>query len=152
MQNKIQQTVIAGIGATAVMTAVMLLGGAMGMPKMSPPHMLSSMMGVPVFLGWLMHFMIGAIFAAGYIFFFNRWLRKIHSKVLKGVIFGVAVFIFAQIAIPILQSIFSAASAPPPGGSMVPMLMGGIIGHVIFGITVALIVPGEAALTEQIVR
>ena len=57
----------------------------------------SGMMGVPVIAGWLMHFMIGITFAAGYIFVFYP-LVKISNKYLKGALFGIAVFIFAQIA------------------------------------------------------
>ena len=64
MQTKIQQSVISGIVATIVMTLLMVLGGAMGMPKMNPPDMLSGMIGVPVAMGWAIHFMIGIIFAA----------------------------------------------------------------------------------------
>ena len=149
MQNKIKQAVIAGVAATAVMTAVIFIGGAMGMPKMSPPHMLSAMMGVPVFVGWIMHFMIGTIFAIGYVFFLNRWLKKIHSKVLKGVIFGIAVFIIAQIAIPILESIFGTGNMPQPEDSMALLITGSVIGHIIFGIAVALLVKPETPLIKQ---
>ena len=88
MQIKIQQSVISGIIATIVMTLLMLLGVALGMPKMSPPDMLAGMMGVPVALGWVIHFMIGIVFAAGYVFFFNSWLKKIVNKMARGAIYG----------------------------------------------------------------
>jgi len=151
MQNKIQQAVIAGIAATAVMTVVIFIGGAMGMPKMSPPDMLSAMMGVSVIVGWLMHFIIGIIFAMGYVFFLNNWLKKIHNKVLKGATFGMAVFIIAQIAIPILESIFGTGNMPQPEGSMALLLTGSIVGHVIYGITVALMVKPEIRPVKQVV-
>lgn len=152
MQNKIQQTVIAGIAATAVMTVVMFIGGTVGMPKMRPPDMLSAMMGIPVFVGWLLHFMVGTIFSAGYVFFLNSWLKKIHSKVLKGAIFGIAVFIIAQIAIPILESIFGKGSMPQPEGSMTLLVTGSIIEHVIYGITVAFMAKPETMPVKQAVR
>jgi len=143
MQNKIQQAVIGGFLATIVMTVMMVIAGAVGMPKMSPPAMLSSMMGFPLTLGWVMHFMIGILFAAGYVFFFNHWLQKIQSRVLKGAIFGIAVFAIAQIAMPILKAAFGAGNMPEPQGSMALLLMGSIIGHIVYGITVALVVKPE---------
>ncbi len=71
MKSKIAQSIIAGLVATAVMTGVGLMGPFMGLPKMNPAEMLSGMMGVPVIVGYLMHFMIGVIFAAAYVYLFN---------------------------------------------------------------------------------
>ena len=137
MTNKIQKTIIGGIIGTAVMTAVMMIAPIMGMPKMSPPAMLSMMMGIPITVGWLMHFMIGIIFAIAYTFFFINAVRKISSNILKGAIFGMAVFLFAQIIMAIMGMMFPM---PPMEGSMMLMMIGSIMGHVIFGITVALFV------------
>ena len=66
MNTKIQKTILAGIIGTAVMTLVMMIAPMMGMPKMCPPVMLSGMSGMPVFVGWIMHFMIGIVFAFAY--------------------------------------------------------------------------------------
>jgi uncharacterized membrane protein YagU involved in acid resistance len=138
MQTKIQQSVISGIVATIVMTLLMVVGGAMGMPKMSPPDMLATMMNVPLAAGWIMHFMIGIIFAAGYVFFFNKWLKKISNKIVKGAVYGIVVFIVAQIGFPILSVIFG--DIPQPEGSMALLMIGSIIGHIVFGIVIALLV------------
>jgi len=102
MSNKPTQAIIGGIVATIAFTIVTIIAPVMGMPKMSPPAMLSMMMGVPIVVGWLMHFMIGIIFALVYAFFFIKVVKKINSNILKGVIFGFAVFIFAQIALAIM--------------------------------------------------
>jgi hypothetical protein len=141
MTNKITQSLIAGIVGTAVMTLVMMLAAMMGMPKMSPPAMLSAMMGVPIIAGWLMHFMIGIIFAMIYAFLFIKAVRKVGSNILKGAIFGIAAFLFAQIAMAILGSMFPA---PAMEGSMALIMIGSIMGHIIFGIVVALFVKEQA--------
>lgn len=138
MITKITQAVIGGIIATTAMSIVMFLAPMMGMPKMSPPEMLSMMMGFPIIVGWMMHFMIGIIFAMSYAFFFIGLVKKVNNTFLKGIIFGLSVFIFGQIAIAILGAIFGGV--PPMEGSMMLIVIGSIIGHLLFGIVVALFV------------
>lgn len=137
MTTKIKQAFIGGIIGTAVMTVVMMIAPMMGMPKMNPPEMLSMMMGFPIVVGWLMHFMIGIIFAMAYAFFFFNFVKKVSNNILKGAIFGFAVFIFAQIMMAIMGMMFTM---PPMEGSMILVMVGSIIGHVIFGITVTMFV------------
>ena len=143
MSNKITQAIIGGIVATAVMTAVMMIAPMMGIPKMSPPAMLSMMMGFPIVVGWMMHFMIGIIFAIAYAFFFIKVVKKISNNILKGAIFGFAVFIFAQIAIAMMGAMMGGM--PPMEGSMMLIMIGSIMGHIIFGITVAMFVKEQVA-------
>lgn len=137
MTTKIKQSLIGGIIGTAVMTMIMFIAPMMGMPKMSPPEMLSMMMGFPIAVGWLMHFMIGIIFAMAYAFFFINLIKKVNNNILKGAIFGFAVFIFAQIMMAVMGILMPM---PPMEGSMMLMMVGSIMGHIIFGITVALFV------------
>ncbi|RPD99149.1 hypothetical protein EGM88_03930 [Aureibaculum marinum] len=66
MNTKMQRTVLAGIVGTAIMTIIMMIASLMGMPKMSPPQMLSGTLGMPIFVGWGMHFIIGVLFAFTY--------------------------------------------------------------------------------------
>jgi uncharacterized membrane protein YagU involved in acid resistance len=152
MQTKIQQSVISGIVATIVMTLLMVLGGAMGMPKMSPPAMLAGTMGVPVAIGWVIHFMIGIVFAAGYVFLFNNWLKKIASKITRGAVYGIVAFIVAQIGFPVMGAIFGDAAMPQPEGSMVLMMIGSVMGHVVFGIVIAMLVKPVTPFTKQILK
>jgi uncharacterized membrane protein YagU involved in acid resistance len=152
MQAKIQQSVISGIVATIVMSLLMMLGAAMGMPKMSPPDMLAGMMKLPVAVGWVMHFMIGVIFATGYVFFFNNWLKKISSKLLRGAVYGIVAFIVAQISFPILDVIFGDAVMPQPEDSMVLLMLGSIMGHVIFGIVIVLFVKPVVPFSKSSLR
>jgi hypothetical protein len=51
-----------------------------GIPKMSPPALLSMMMGVSIAVGWIMHCMIGIIFAIAYAFFFIKVVKKVNNN------------------------------------------------------------------------
>ena len=136
---------IGGIVGTAVMTMVMFIAPMMGMPKMSPPEMLSGMMGMPVFVGWIMHFMIGVIFALAYAFLFAPNV-KIENLILKGAIYGVAIFIFAQIMMAIMGAMMPM---PKMEGSMTMLMIGSLIGHIIFGIVAALVVGNSEIKINQ---
>lgn len=136
MNSTLQKTVLAGIVGTAAMTIVTFMAPMMGMPKMSVPGMLSGMTGLPIAIGWVMHFMIGTSFALGYTYFFSSKL-KIENLFVKGAVFGIIVFVFAQIMIPLIGMVMG--SIPPPEGGMMAMIMGALIGHVVYGIPVALI-------------
>jgi uncharacterized membrane protein YagU involved in acid resistance len=114
----------------------------MGMPKMDPAAMLSMMMGFPLVAGWMMHFMIGIVFALGYALLFMGVVRKVKSLVLKGVLFGLSAFVFAQVVMGIMGAMMGGM--PPMEGSMMLMMMGSIVGHVVFGIVVALMVKEDA--------
>jgi hypothetical protein len=118
----------------------MVLGAMMGMPEMSPPEMLSSMIGISILGGWVIHFIIGITFAAGYVFVFNGLLKKIKNKIIKGAVYGVIAFIIAQIAFPLMGVIFGEANMPEPEGSMALLMIGSVVGHIVFGIVVALMV------------
>ena len=137
MQNKITKSITAGIIGTAVMTLFMMIAPMLGMPKMSAPHLLSGMLGVPIAVGWIMHFMIGTIFAFAYAFFFINILKKVSRNILKGAIYGFAVFLFAQFMLAIMGMMIPL---PPMEGSMMLMMIGSITGHIVFGITVAFFV------------
>lgn len=148
MNTKIKQGLLGGIAATAGMTAFMMIAPVMGMPKMSPPEILATMMGIPILVGWIMHFMIGVIFAFAYAFFFMNWVKGVNSNVLKGIIFGVAAFIFAQIGMAILGAMMGGM--PASNDSVVLIMIGSIVGHVVFGIVVALLVKEEEVAVTNV--
>ncbi len=127
------KSILGGVIGTAVMTMVMYVAPFMGMPKMSPPEMLAGMMNLPVFLGWAMHFMIGVAFALAYTHLFAPKVN-IGNIYLKGAAFGLAAFVFAQIAMAVMGAMFPM---PPMEGSMMLMMLGSIMGHAIFGMAVA---------------
>src|SRR5688572_18696371 len=96
MGNKLMLAIIAGIIATAIMTGIGLIFPSMGLPKMNPAEMVSEMLKVSLGIGYIIHFMVGIIFASAYVYWFNHAV-KINSRFLKGAIFGIVVFVFAQI-------------------------------------------------------
>lgn len=95
--------------------------------------MLAGMMNVSILVGWIMHFMIGIIFALAYTYLFAPKVN-INNNIVKGAVFGFSVFIFAQITMAIMGAIFPM---PAMEGSMILTMIGSIIGHVIFGIGVS---------------
>ncbi len=139
MENKFVRSILAGVVATAVMTVFMFMAPMMGLPKMNIPQMLSGMLGVSILIGWMMHFMIGIIFAIVYVYLFNPRVH-IHSRAGKGILFGVVVFLFAQGMMFLMSKMM-----PMPSNSMkddmVLMMIGSLIGHLVFGLLVGLLVP-----------
>ena len=81
--------VISGILGSFAISMVMAVAPLMGMPKMDIVDMLSTMFGKPNrVLGWMMHLMMGAVFALIYAFL---WSQGIGSPAwLSGLIFGAA--------------------------------------------------------------
>lgn len=134
MSNRIQKGIIAGILGTSVMTLVMYIGYIIGMPKMNPAEMLAGMLGVSNTIGWLLHFMTGIIFALTYSLVFFKVIYRIKNMWVKGIVFGLAVFVFAQIALAVMPSIMGPM--PEPEGNMMLIAIGSIISHLIYGITV----------------
>ncbi len=143
MNTKIQKSLLAGIAGTAVMTMITLIAPMMGMPKMNPAEMLAGMLGAPVIVGWVMHFMIGVIFAVSYNYFFAKQLAKISGPVVKGAVFGIIIFVFAQVMMMAMGAIMGGMMAPE--GSKVLMMIGSLMGHIVFGIVVALVSKEKSA-------
>ena len=92
--------------------------------------MVAGMLGMPIAVGWVMHFMVGIIFAFAYTYLFKL---KIGSVVLKGALFGIAAFIFAQIMMMMMMPM-------PTDGSMTLIIVGRLMGHIVFGIAIAMVV------------
>lgn len=143
MTTGIKQALLGGIVGTLVMTVVMMVFPLIGMPEMSAPAMLSMMTGLSISVSWIMHFLIGVVFALAYAFILLKSLTKISNNLVKGAIFGMAAFIFPQIAMAVMDMIMPMPM-PTPEGSMVLMMVGSIVGHVFFGITVAMFVKEQA--------
>ncbi len=131
--NKLGKTIIGGLVGTLAMTVIIMLAPLMGMPKMSPPDMLATTMGAPVIVGWMMHFVTGIMFAAIYTYLFTSKV-SINNVYLKGAAFGLAVFICAQILMAIMKTMLPM---PDMVGPLILIMMGSIIGHIIYGVVVA---------------
>jgi len=122
MDSKLNQALFSGVVATAIMTIVMYLFSLLGLPEVHSPDMLSDLMSISIALSWMLHFSLGVIFALFYMFVFKRIVGKIKSKFYKGALFGITLFVVAQIAITVLGAIFKNVSVNcdfPDGGSAI---------------------------------
>ncbi|WP_020568251.1 DUF6789 family protein [Neolewinella persica] len=135
MKNDLFKGLLAGVIGTVAMTAMMMVAGKLGMPTMEPPKMLATTMGVAVPIGFVMHFMIGIVFALMYVYLFRGMLSKISSAQVKGVVFGIIAFVFAQVGMFMMGMMFS--SMPEPQGNKILMMLAGLMGHILFGVVVA---------------
>jgi hypothetical protein len=129
---------VAGVIATAVVTALWWVEPVLGIPRLAVGSMLSSFLAVataylPIWpvVGWTIHLLVGILLA----FFYARALadRLSGPIAVRGFLFGCLVFIVAQIAfMPLVGAgLFSRGD--------VPLLIGSFIGHVVYGVLVATI-------------
>lgn len=129
MNSRILNVVKSGLIATIAMTVLMLVAPMMGMPKMPIGNMLANFMHVPVALGWSMHFMIGLILAAGYVFLFQPFVGG--NNLFKGALYSLIPFFMAQlIVMPMMGAGVFASHTPAP----MLMVMGSLMGHLVYGI------------------
>ena len=139
--------IIAGMAGTVVMSIILLLAPRMGMPEMDIVGMLGTMFnkeGSPA-LGWIMHFMLGIIFALIYA---ALWTAGIGAPTpLWGLIFGAVHWLVSGLmmgVVPMMHAGVRAGTVEAPGifmsnsgGAMA--FMGGLIGHMLYGLIVALV-------------
>lgn len=101
--------------------------------KFRPLEMLSGILGMPVFVGWIMHYMIGIIFAFAYTYL-CIFKHKISNIWHKGTVFGVIALIFAQIMMALMGM---RMPMPAMEGSMMLTMIGSLMGYIIFGMAVS---------------
>jgi len=142
----ILSAVIAGLVGTVVFTMVMVMAPKMGMPKMDIVGLLGSMFGGENrALGMIIHLMMGAIFAIIYAYLWGAGIGTL--SLLGGVIFGVVHWLVVGLmmgGMPMLHTGIKSGSVEAPGAFMLKSggpvaFMGGLIGHIVFGIVVALV-------------
>lgn len=118
------KAVVAGIAGTLVMTAVgVWLAPMMGIARMNPAEMLAGQMGGNVALGWAGHLMIGTILALVYAAISPRLPGPYP---LRGALYALAPFLMAQLLVMPMMGM-------PLFSGSVPMAMGSLIGHLIYG-------------------
>lgn len=139
--------IVAGLVGTVIMSMVMMMAPKMGIPKMAIWEMLGSMFSPDGngASGWVMHLMMGVIFGIVYA---ALWAVGIGSAtVISGALFGLVHWLIVGVmmgAIPMIHAGIKAGSVSTPGvfmlnsGGMMAF-MGGLIGHIIFGVVVALV-------------
>jgi uncharacterized membrane protein YagU involved in acid resistance len=129
--------IIAGLLGTLVMTLLMVMAPRMGMPKMDIIGMLGTMFtaseGTARALGILAHFMMGVIFA---IIYALLWSFGIGSPTwLWGLIFGAVHGVVAIVMMPVMMK---KHPRPPQMEGGPRMVVGLLMGHLAFGLVVAL--------------
>jgi hypothetical protein len=139
--------IVAGLVGTVVISMLMAMGPRMGMPKMAIWEMLGSMFSKEgnVGLGWVMHFMMGVVFA---IIYAALWAAGIGSATwVGGVVFGAVHWLIVGLVmggVPMMHVGIKAGTIQAPGvymlnaGGMMAFV-GGLIGHVLYGLVVALV-------------
>jgi uncharacterized membrane protein YagU involved in acid resistance len=131
----------AGLVATAVMTALIYAGPLMGMPRMDMIGMLGKMFtaapSVAYPLGTVIHFMMGALFAIVYAWL---WSLGLGSPTWGwGLIYGLVHGLVAAMVMPMMLRMHPR----PPEMAMDARAIAGILmGHLVFGLIVALVYRG----------
>lgn len=138
--------IIAGLVGTLAISMVMALAPKMGMPKMDIVDMLSTMFGKPNrVLGWMMHLMMGIVFALIYSFLWTAGFGN--ATWLNGLLFGAGHWLIVGVmmaVIPMMHVGIKNGDVDPPGlwmtnqGGMMAFV-GGLMGHMVFGLVVALL-------------
>lgn len=119
---------LAGFIATVVLSVLMVMKGVMGvMPDLDVAAMLAGMIGAPVIVGWIAHFMIGTIAWGGGFAVLYDFIPG-GNAVQKGIVFGVADWLGMMILImPMAGAGFFGLGL----GVMAPVMT--LVLHIIFG-------------------
>ena len=129
--------VVAGLIGTAVMTVVMVMAPKMGMPKMDVMGVLGSMFsadaGTARWMGFVAHFVMGIVFALIYAALWNANVGEATWS--WGLIFGLVHGIVAIVAMPMMLGMHPR---PSEMERSTKMMAGQIVGHLVFGLVVAL--------------
>jgi hypothetical protein len=139
--------IVAGLAGTVVMSMIMAMAPQMGMPKMAIWEVLGSMFNKEGnnTLGWVMHFMMGVIFALIYAVL---WAVGIGSATwVGGLLFGAVHWLIAGLmmgGVPMMHAGVKAGTVKAPGVYMMSAggmmaFVGGLIGHAVYGLVVALV-------------
>jgi len=138
--------VLAGLVGTAIMTGMMLGGKRLNLPAIDAHGILGYMQHAEraSMLGYVMHFLLGAVFAIGYAWVFAILPGNI---LLWGTVLGIVhwlvvgwMFAFA----PLAHAGMKAGLVEETGAYMLKSLgmtgfIAGMVGHMVFGLTVGLV-------------
>tara|TARA_R110000751_G_scaffold1278_3_gene4899 strand:- start:808 stop:1272 length:465 start_codon:yes stop_codon:yes gene_type:complete len=138
--SNITKGVIAGFIATLVLTALMMMKKMMGvMPELDPVHMMSVMaaqkmgMETNMMVGWVMHFMIGAVAWGGAFAVLNNILPT-QNQMIKGIILGIGAWLIMMVGPMVMagNGLFGLALGP-----MAPVMT--FMLHIVFGVVLGLV-------------
>lgn len=129
------RAVAAGLVGTAAMTVLLLVEPSIGLPRIAIGQILSTALAFgPAYLsigpglGWTLDFLVGIGFALVYAAAFAHRLPG--RPVARGMIYGVCVFLLAQIAfMPLVGGGFFSRGD-------IELLVGSLLGHLVYGAVV----------------
>ncbi len=119
---------LAGFAATVVLSVLMVAKGMMGvMPELDVAAMLAAMIGAPIIVGWIGHFIIGTVaWGGGFAVLYD--MIPGGNAVMKGIVFGIAAWLGMMIVVlPLAGAGFFGMSL----GMMAPVMT--LVLHIIFG-------------------
>lgn len=143
--NDLMIAVLGGFIGTALMTGMMLMGKQMNLPAVDAHGILGFMQRADraTLLGYIMHWVLGGIFAVGYAWIFQTVPgNPLVLGTILGIIHWLAVGWMFALA-PLAHAGMKAGSVPITGAYMLTSLGGigfiaGMVGHIVFGLAVAL--------------
>ena len=126
--QKITDGLISGLAATIVLSALMIAKSMMGlMPQLNVIHMLAHMLGTPLIVGWLAHFVIGTV-AWGIGFALIHDAIPGGNAIAKGMVFATGAWLAMMILVlPMAGAGFFGSHLGPMAAVMTLIL------HLIFG-------------------
>jgi hypothetical protein len=134
----VRRAVAAGVVGTAVMTVLLLWAPLVGLPKLAIGELLSTFLAVSVAVlrvgpagGWVLHGFVGIALALLYAGIFAKLLPG--EPVVRGALYGLLVFLVAQLIF------MPAVGAGVFSRGDVAMIVGSLIGHLVYGGLVGLI-------------
>lgn len=146
MMNDFLVAMIGGLVGTTLMTSMMLFGRQLKLPAIDAHGILGYVLHAERAngLGYVMHWLMGAVFAIGYALVF----RLIPGNTLAlGVILGIIHWLIVgwMFALaPLIHAGMKAGTVEQTGAYMLKSLgfvgfIAGMIGHIVFGLAVALV-------------
>jgi uncharacterized membrane protein YagU involved in acid resistance len=111
----------------------------MGMPKMDIAGMISGMMKMPWIIGMMIHLMLGVVLFP-FIYAYVLADKLPGHGALKGMIWGLILFILAQTMVMPMAGMGFFSSASP---QQMLMVMGSLMGHLVYGAILGAILGGD---------
>jgi uncharacterized membrane protein YagU involved in acid resistance len=149
MAMNIVGAVAAGVAGTIVMSILLMLAPMMGLPKMDIVGMLAMMFTktANTALGWILHLMMGIVFAIIYAVLWSAGVGAAGAG--SGALFGAAhwliVGVIMGMGVALMHAGVKVGTVKAPGywmaanGNGLMAFIGGLIGHVVFGLVVGLV-------------
>ena len=141
------KVLLAGMVATAVMTAFMVLAPYAGLPNMNAGELLGSMFGGNKIIGWAEHAVAGIIFAFIYAKFINR-LLPVENSIARGAIYGILLFVLSEIVFTAIN--FLGYLSWDQKESMALMIFGEALACLLYGAVLGIFIKKRTDVLVQV--